>query len=96
MPEVNCDGPAGWAGAGGRFRRGTGCEACVGTGYRGRLGIFELLEYSDALKQTVLRHHNYQTLKEEAERSGMRNLREDALIKWLKGTTTLDEVIRVT
>jgi len=81
---------------GGRFRRGTGCEACVGTGYRGRLGIFELLEYSDALKQTVLRHHNYQTLKEEAERSGMRNLREDALIKWLKGTTTLDEVIRVT
>lgn len=78
------------------FRRGSGCDYCVGTGFRGRLGIFELLNYDDHLKRVLLQHHNYQKLKEEAERLGMRTLREDALLKLLKGTTTLDEVLRVT
>jgi type II secretory ATPase GspE/PulE/Tfp pilus assembly ATPase PilB-like protein len=76
--------------------RGGGCEFCVGTGFRGRVAIFELLNYDDYLKQVMLQHHNYQTLKDEAEKLGMRNLREDALLKLLKGTTTLDEVLRVT
>jgi len=79
-----------------RLERGQGCESCVGTGFRGRVAIFELLNYDDYLKQVMLEHHNYQTLKEEAEKLGMRNLREDALLKLLKGTTTLDEVLRVT
>jgi type II secretory ATPase GspE/PulE/Tfp pilus assembly ATPase PilB-like protein len=78
------------------FRKAKGCESCVGTGYRGRIGIFELLDYNDYLKQITLQFHNYQKLKEEAESLGMRNLREDALIKLIKGTTTLDEVLRVT
>jgi type II secretory ATPase GspE/PulE/Tfp pilus assembly ATPase PilB-like protein len=78
------------------FRRGSGCDYCVGTGFRGRLGIFELMNYDDHLKRVLLQHHNYQKLKEEAERLGMRTLREDALLKLLKGTTTLDEVLRVT
>ena len=78
------------------FRRGAGCDYCVGTGFRGRLGIFELLNYDDHLKRVLLQHHNYQKLKEEAERLGMRTLREDALLKLLKGTTTLEEVLRVT
>jgi type II secretory ATPase GspE/PulE/Tfp pilus assembly ATPase PilB-like protein len=78
------------------FRRGSGCDYCVGTGFRGRLGIFELMNYDDHLKRVLLQHHNYQKLKEEAERLGMRTLREDALLKLLKGTTTLEEVLRVT
>jgi len=76
--------------------RGTGCPHCVGTGYRGRVGIYEFLKYDGDFKQTVLQHHSYQKLKEEAEKLGMRNLREDALLKLIKGTSTLDEVLRVT
>jgi len=95
--EFRLDEIAGHYGlAGSRFRRGPGCDYCVGTGYRGRFGIFELLDYDDALKQTMLQHHNYQTLKEGAERAGMRTLREDALLKFYVGTTTLAEVLRVT
>lgn len=78
------------------FQKGKGCESCVGTGYRGRIGIFELLDYNDYLKQITLQFHNYQKLKEEAESLGMKNLREDALIKLIKGTTTLEEVLRIT
>jgi general secretion pathway protein E len=79
-----------------RFQKGAGCEYCVGTGFRGRVAIFELLDYDDYLKQVLLQYHNYQKLKEEAEKLGMRTLREDALLKMLKGTTTLDEALRVT
>jgi len=78
------------------FQRGEGCDYCVGTGFRGRLGIYELLDYSDYLKQITLQSHSYQKLKEEAINQGMRSLREDALLKLLKGITTLDEVLRVT
>ncbi len=76
--------------------KGQGCDYCAGTGYRGRLGIFELLDYDDKLKQIMIQFHNYQKLKKEAEAAGMRNLRQDALIKFLKGSTTFDEVLRVT
>jgi type II secretory ATPase GspE/PulE/Tfp pilus assembly ATPase PilB-like protein len=78
------------------LQQGSGCDACVGTGFRGRLGIFELLNYTDHMKQITLQYHNYQKLKEEAERMGMKTLREDALLKMLKGITTLEEVLRVT
>ena len=78
------------------FQRGEGCDHCVGTGLRGRVGIFELLNYNDYLKQITLQSHSYQKLKEEAENLGMRNLREDALLKFIKGITALDEVLRVT
>ncbi len=75
------------------FRRGVGCEKCHNTGYRGRLGVFELLELRDDIRELILtRPSTSQVVK----MSGHRSLREDGLIKVKNGTTTVEEVIRVT
>ena len=79
------------------FHRGAGCGQCSDTGYRGRLGIFELVEMNPTLRQMAHEQAPLANLREEARRSGgMVTLREDALRKVEAGITTLDEVLRVT
>ncbi len=79
------------------FHRGAGCGQCSDTGYRGRVGIFELAEMNPTLRQMAHDQVPLANLREEARRSGgMVTLREDALRKVEAGITTLDEVLRVT
>lgn len=80
------------------FRRGSGCEHCAGTGYLGRTGVFEILEFTDPLKTALLNHKEYEYLKRIVLESdaGFKTLREDAVLKWAAGETTAEEVFRVT
>jgi type II secretory ATPase GspE/PulE/Tfp pilus assembly ATPase PilB-like protein len=76
--------------------RGAGCEACHGTGYRGRVGIFELMDLEEQLRAAIMRNEDASKLTAQARRNGMRNLREDGWDKIRRGVTTVDEVVRVT
>jgi type IV pilus assembly protein PilB len=75
--------------------RGAGCEACRGTGFRGRLGIFELLRMTDELKDAVVRRASRSELREIASVGGMRPMRTDGWAKVEAGLTTVEEVLRV-
>ena len=76
--------------------RGAGCPTCNGSGYRGRAGIFELMELNEELRQLIMAGADASKLTEAARRGGMRNLREDGWDKVRMGITTHDEVTRVT
>jgi general secretion pathway protein E len=76
--------------------RGAGCEECFGSGYSGRMGIFELMELSDDLRKLIMANEDASVLTAAARRDGMRNLREDGWLKVRHGVTTVDEVMRVT
>jgi general secretion pathway protein E len=76
--------------------RGAGCPDCNGTGYTSRVGIFELMELNDELRQRVMKSEDASLLTQAARRNGMRNLREDGWRKVRDGVTTVAEVIRVT
>ena len=79
------------------FFRGRGCSFCKETGYRGRIGIFELLVMNEAIRELVLAKASAGELKRMAVRfGGMRDLKEDGLSKALKGLTSLEEVLRAT
>jgi general secretion pathway protein E len=76
--------------------RGAGCEACFNTGYRGRIGIFELMELNEELRASIMRNEDASKITAIARRHGMQNLREDGWNKVRRGVTTSDEVVRVT
>lgn len=73
-----------------------GCEACRGTGYRGRVGLFELLVINDACRDLVQTRASAATIRQAGLDSGMHLLSMDGLLKVHQGITTLDEVLRVT
>lgn len=75
---------------------GEGCKLCSETGYRGRVAIFEVLPLSEAIKNSILEHHSVAKLRAQARAEGMIAMKQDGLIKVMKGVTTLEEVIRVT
>ena len=75
---------------------GRGCADCANTGYRGRLGIYEIFVLDDDARHMINEQVAVSELREQARRLGMRTLREDGLRKVVAGTTTLDEVFRVT
>ncbi len=82
--------------AGATLFRPAGCPACHGTGYRGRIGIFELLEMSTELRDLTFRRAPASLLAEQARLTGgMGSLRSDGIRKALRGLTSLDEVLRV-
>jgi general secretion pathway protein E len=76
--------------------RGRGCERCFGSGYTGRMGIFELMEMNDELRKLIMKNADASDLVKAARRNGMRSLREDGWLKAARGVTTADEVMRVT
>ncbi|QEG02842.1 Type II secretion system protein E [Stieleria maiorica] len=73
-----------------------GCEACRGTGFRGRVGLFELLVIDDACRELVQTRANAAAIRDVGLQSGMHLLSMDGLLKVHQGITTLDEVLRVT
>ncbi|MGC2657284.1 MAG: type II secretion system ATPase GspE [Bryobacteraceae bacterium] len=76
--------------------RGKGCERCFGSGFTGRVGIFELMELNDELRQLIMANADASRLNAAARRHGMHTLREDGWMKVRQGVTTADEVMRVT
>jgi len=76
--------------------KGRGCRECSGTGYRGRIGVFELLEIDDDIRQLILKKSSSSEIMTTAKTKGMRTLQEDGLEKALAGITSLEEVVRVT
>jgi general secretion pathway protein E len=76
--------------------RGKGCEVCNGSGYKGRAGIFELMELDDELRHLIMANADATRITEVARRNGMKNLREDGWAKVRRGVTTAEEVTRVT
>jgi general secretion pathway protein E len=76
--------------------RGRGCPACLQTGYKGRLGIFEFMIMDDAIKSLILKTPDANAMNREAVKRGMITLRQDGAQKVLEGITTIEEVFRVT
>jgi len=72
-----------------------GCDRCRGTGYRGRIGIFEIFRLNEELHELVLQRESTRTLAQAARRQGMRTLGQSGWEKILAGYTTMDEVLRV-
>ena len=82
--------------AGKQFHLGRGCSHCHGSGYKGRMGIFEILVLDDDLRDMIMKETNMSVFKAEARRRGMRTLRECGLEAIYDGRTTIDEVVRET
>ncbi|HLO40610.1 MAG TPA: GspE/PulE family protein [Phycisphaerales bacterium] len=79
----------------GGFRRGAGCNACMNTGYRGRVGVFEMMEMSPEVQRCVERSGPLSEIRDAALRGGYRPMLADALAKARRGVTSLDEVLKV-
>ncbi|MCL5884215.1 MAG: Flp pilus assembly complex ATPase component TadA [Deltaproteobacteria bacterium] len=87
---------AGLAPDAGPFVKGAGCDQCGRTGYRGRVGAFEIMEVTPSITRLVMERANSQELLSAARAEGMQTMREDAVAKALRGLTALDEALRVT
>ena len=78
------------------FVRGKGCSNCNKKGYRGRLGIYELMLMTNQVREMSFKGESTMAIRKVARKQGMRTLFEDGVIKAIKGVTTLEEVLRVT
>ena len=79
-----------------KFYRGKGCKFCLGTGYRGRVGIIEVLTIDSDIKRLIMDKATEAQTKAQARKTGMITLREDGINKASQGLTTLEEIVRVT
>jgi type IV pilus assembly protein PilB len=79
-----------------QFFYGRGCDNCNNTGYRGRLGIFEIMAFNDELRELIMNHASTNILRSAAKKAGMRMLRENGLAAIYDGQTTIDEVVKET
>ena len=82
--------------SGRKFYRGKGCDGCNNTGYKGRVGLFELMVLNDDLRDMILKNATTDELREAARRHGMTTLRDAGLHMAYQGVTTVDEVVRET
>lgn len=76
--------------------RGTGCQRCRGTGYRGRTAVHEVLSYSESLRKVTTEKTDLEMIRDKAVEEGMISMRDNAIQKFLSGITTYQEVMRVT
>lgn len=79
-----------------KFYQGTGCNQCEGKGYKGRIGIYEVLAMTDELEELTLAREGSAKIAELAHKQGMLSMYQDGLLKVINGVTTLDEVLRET
>ena len=73
-----------------------GCDHCKGTGYKGRIGIYEVMPMTDDMRQPIMRNGNSLDIAEQAAREGVRNLRQSGVLKVKSGITSLEEIEAVT
>ena len=78
------------------FYRGSGCDKCSGSGYKGRLGLYELLVMTDELRDLVVRNPSTEEIRDLARKAGMVTLRDSGMVNMFEGHTTADEVVRET
>ncbi|MFO0889269.1 MAG: GspE/PulE family protein [Isosphaeraceae bacterium] len=78
------------------FMKGKGCNNCNKKGYRGRMGIFELMPMTTQIREMTFKGESTQAIRRVARKQGMRTLFQDGIVKAIKGQTTLDEVLRIT
>jgi type IV pilus assembly protein PilB len=79
-----------------KFFRGAGCAVCSNSGYKGRIAIYEVLDFSQTLKEMVLKGESMIELKNQAIKEGMRTLRMSAITKAAEGRTTVEEALSLT
>ncbi|MCF6176811.1 MAG: Flp pilus assembly complex ATPase component TadA [Victivallaceae bacterium] len=79
-----------------KFVKGKGCMECGNSGYKGRVGIYEIFMMSDTISRLIFANEPSGVIRDAARKEGMRSLRDDALRKAAAGTSTLEEVIRIT
>ena len=78
-----------------RLFRGKGCTACKGMGYQGRIGIHEILEVTNEIRELIMQDANADTIQAKAITQGMTTMLDDAFDKALAGITTIEEILRV-
>ena len=78
------------------FAKGDGCASCNATGYRGRMGIFEIFLINEEIQKMIYEHVGTAKLREKARANGMRTMREDGARKVTAGLTTIEEVVSIT
>ncbi len=78
------------------FCQPEGCSHCKDNGYKGRLGIYEVLQIDESIRKLTLKHASTDEIKRMAIQNGMRNLRQDGLLKAMQGVTSIEEVFRIT
>ncbi|MFO7902545.1 MAG: hypothetical protein R6U98_07790, partial [Pirellulaceae bacterium] len=78
------------------FFRGMGCEVCNNTGYKGRVGLFELMIITDKIRDMIMNNATVDEMRDEAERTGMVTLRDAGMDFINQGITTAEEVLRET
>jgi type IV pilus assembly protein PilB len=76
--------------------KGKGCNHCNKKGFRGRMGIFEMMIMTPQVREMTFKGESTQNVRRLARKQGMRTLFEDGIIKAIRGMTTLDEVLRIT
>jgi type IV pilus assembly protein PilB len=79
-----------------RLYRGPGCDFCNQSGYKGRMGLFEIMVLDDELRELIMQNASTQLLRAEARKRGMRTLRQSGLLAMFDGMTSLDEIVRST
>jgi type IV pilus assembly protein PilB len=79
-----------------QFAKGKGCATCNFTGMKGRVAIYEVMPVTETLRDMILKASSTAELREQAQRDGMKTLRQSGLVKVLEGVTTIEEVLRVT
>jgi type II secretory ATPase GspE/PulE/Tfp pilus assembly ATPase PilB-like protein len=79
-----------------QFYKGKGCSKCGRTGYKGRIGIYEIFEINDEIARLIFANEPSTVIRDAARRAGMRSLRDDAMRKAEAGISTLEEVLFVT
>ena len=75
--------------------KGAGCDRCGGSGYSGRVGIFEVLDVTDKISRMIMQNVTAQDIGKEAKENGMISMIQDGFLKVLEGITTIEEVLRV-
>ena len=78
------------------FFKGNGCEHCRQKGYKGRIGIFEVLEITDNVASLINKESTADIINQEAVKENMVTILQDGFIKAVKGITTIEEILRVT
>ena len=78
------------------FYKEKGCEECKNTGFKGRVGIFEIMQISDKIRELIVRKESANAIRERAISEGMKTLRDDGIRRVIAGDTSLSEVFRLT
>ena len=78
------------------FSRGKGCPQCLKSGYKGRMGLYELMLPSPEVRRKIITNSSSNDIRLEAQKNGMRTLQEIGIEKMLQGLTTPEEILRIT